>query len=632
MTDPSPFRAFLKELRRRRVYRVGVLYLTGGWVCLEVADLVLPALGAPDSLLPLLILLAGAGFPVALLLAWAYEVTPETVAPEEGRTLTELLGSSRGPRLALAAGVAALTLALLGMGWVLWVRPAAEGLAGEAASPSSTPSLDPARVAVLYLDDHSPDGSLEYLANGLTEGLIHELSQVEALEVVSRNGVKPFRSRAVPTDTLTAALEAGSIVEGSVSGSRDSIRVTVQLVDGESDAHVESLTFLRSRDHLFSLQTDLAREVAAALRRRLGREIQLRSTRSETDVPDAWATVFRARTLLDDYEEVRRGDAGAARRLLERADSLLARAGELDPEWAAPWTERALVAHRRSLLEGLRAGSVAPEWARRGVEHARHALQRDPEAATARHALGKLLHALADALGSEGALERREAGHHLQAAVDRDAGHAAGWIDLSEWLLEEGRFTEAQRAAREARDADAFLELPHDVLHQSYYATVQEGPVEEARAICDEGRARFPRSSAFLTCQLFVLGSFPQVHPDLPRAWRLRDSLVTVSSAGRAEDMGRYGSVLVAKVAVRAARPDSARRVLLRALGTGEPPAAFTYDAAHFWVLMNEPETAVELLRQYLAAYPDTTFLVQDWWFDDLHGHRAFRELVGLDP
>lgn len=628
MSPPPTLRSFLDELRRRRVYRVGALYVTGAYVVLEVADLVLPALGAPDAVLSFLLVGAAVGFPVALALAWAYDVGPEGVKADEGGSLADFLGGRRALRLLVAAAVSATSLGLGWAGWFLWLRaPASEPPGGPQG-----PGPDAARVAVLYFDDHSPGGELGYLADGLTEGLIHELSQVDRLEVVSRNGVKRFRERPVSTDSLVAYLGAGSIVEGSVTGSTESVRLTVQLVDGATDTHLASLSFERDRDDLFTLQQELAREVADALRSRLGEEIGLREARRGTESQGAWTRVLQADRLREDYAELRLEDAEAGRRLLDQADALLSEAQELDGSWSTPPQRRAVLRYLMALLEGDVAGRVEPSLAREGIEYARGALERDPESGAAHHILGRLLHALSyRASPEEVAPLRAGAGEALQRAVELDPAGAAAWVDLSEWFLDEGRFPEAMRAAARAQEADAFLELPHDVLHAYYYAGVQQGPIDEARAACDEGHARFPRSSLFVTCQLFLLASFPQIAPRVARAWILRDSLVDVTSESRAEDMRTYGTLFVAKVAARAGLPDSATSILRRALG--EPiPDHLLYDTAHFWVLMGRADSAVALLDRHLDVYPaDSAAIAQDWWFDPLHGRPSFRALVGLD-
>ncbi|HEX2080097.1 MAG TPA: BTAD domain-containing putative transcriptional regulator, partial [Longimicrobium sp.] len=248
----------------------------------------------------------------------------------------------RGWRWAAAAGAVVL---------------AAAGAAGllRAREPAAA-RLDPHRIAVLYFDDHSAGGSLEYLAAGLTESLIHELSQVQALQVVSRNGVKPYRGGTMPLDSVVARLRVGSVVEGSVQRTGDSVRLAVQLVDAQTLAHLDSRVVVRPLDQVLALQDELSQEVASALRRRLGRELRLRQAREEAGSARALDAVLRAEQLRTDAEAVVRSadlrDAGSALALLARADSLLAAAQAQAPRWERPTVARGWVALQAAGLPG----------------------------------------------------------------------------------------------------------------------------------------------------------------------------------------------------------------------------------------------------------------------------------------
>src|SRR5690606_36699391 len=145
---------------------------------------------------------------------------------------------------------------------------------------------------------------------------IHELSQIERLQVVSRNGVKPFRGGSVPLDSIASSLAAGSIVEGSVTQSGERVRVTVQLIDGASGAHLSSRVVEEEQGELFALQDRFVREVAEALRRRLGQEIRLRELRHATDSEAAYELVLRANALRGEYGRLRLDDMDAAERAL----------------------------------------------------------------------------------------------------------------------------------------------------------------------------------------------------------------------------------------------------------------------------------------------------------------------------
>jgi TolB-like protein len=146
---------------------------------------------------------------------------------------------------------------------------------------------------VLYLDDLSPRGELDYLAGGLTESLIHELTQVEALRLVSRNGVKPYRRGTVPLGSVAGRLRVGSIVEGSVQPWGDSVRVRVHLVDAGTPTELDSRVVVRARGEVVALQQAFADEVVGALRRRLGREVRLREVEAETGNARALDAVLR---------------------------------------------------------------------------------------------------------------------------------------------------------------------------------------------------------------------------------------------------------------------------------------------------------------------------------------------------
>ncbi|HEX6911125.1 MAG TPA: BTAD domain-containing putative transcriptional regulator, partial [Longimicrobium sp.] len=261
----------------------------------------------------------------------AATAAPSPAAPVRHRRRSWMLAGALG-----MAGVLAVAFGV-------WL-----GGRGDAAKDAAA-GHDPRRIAVLYFDDHSAGGQLQYLANGLTEMLIHELSQVPALDVVSRNGVKPFRDGRTPLDGIVAALRAGSVVEGSVQRLGDSVRVVVQLIDAASQSHLESRTVTRPASDGPALEDALAQEVSAFLRRRLGETVALRQTRGETRSAAAHELVLRAEQLRDDAgglaEMQHAGDQGSAVLLLNRADSLLARAQAADPGWTRPRVLRALVAY-----------------------------------------------------------------------------------------------------------------------------------------------------------------------------------------------------------------------------------------------------------------------------------------------
>ena len=514
--------------------------------------------------------------------------------------------SLRRRRWRMAGAAAALAVLVLAAGWML------RGRRGEAAPAG----YDPRRIAVLYLDDHSPGGSLQYLASGLTEMLIHELSQVQALDVISRNGVKPFRDGRTPLDSIVAALRVGSVVEGSVQQAGDSVRVVVQLIDAASQSHLESRTVTRPAGDVLALQDALAREVSAFLRRRIGEHVQLRQAAGETRSPAAQELVLRARQDREDAERLAERedprDRASAARLLHRADSLLAVGQAADPAWIVPgvlrgWvaldlSARAAPAQRQALLRG-------------GLRHAAQALARhpgDPRALELRGALRWEQAALSpDSAAAREAAEGAE--RDLRAAVSRDPSLAGAWSRLSQLLRVRGRFAEGEMAARRALDQDAYLAEADDILHRLYLSALTLGDYPRAGEHCGRGARQFAADWRFVECRLSLMREDPSRPADPAAAWRLVAELDRLDPPAAARAAGRgyspvFRRVMAAAVLARAGQGDSARAVLARArrdaAANEDWRVSLAYDEAHVRLLLGERAEARRILDAYLAARP----------------------------
>ncbi len=624
-------RSFSRELKRRRVYRVTAYYAAGAFAVLQGADLLAGALLLPNWVVAALAIVAVIGFPVAVAISWAFQVTPEGVRPEEPGGDRDML------RWGLRGGVVGVVLlASMAAGWTSWtywlepgVVQAGDTVAmGGAGEESGAP--DPARIAVLYFDDHSQDGDMGYLADGITEGLLHELAQIPALTVVSRNAMKAHRDGAVPLDSLLRSLRVGSLVEGSVAESAGRVRVTVQLIDAVTGVHLASRVLERPITELFALQDDLTEEVARVLRQQLGDEIRTREERRGATSVEAWRLYRLAEELREEDRRLWRAEAAVRVLGLLEADSLLARAERLDPEWAQPTIARAWIANGLARINGDPPGvGMDATWAARALQHADRAISIGPDAAAGLEVRGAILAGLART-AEDPERAREEAGRVLERAVALDPMAARAWGELAAVRVAQGRFPEARRGARRALQADAFLEDAAEVTHTLYFSALHAGPEPEAVEQCNDGRARFPAESEFVVCQLFLLASFPQVEPDVDRAWALVDTLETLVAERTRAGFHMYGAVQVAKVAARAGLPDSARAILQRARGE-ETPEWLAYDEAHARLLLGEEDHAIRLLRQYLDAGADPAFLARDWWFADLRDDPRFQALVGAD-
>ncbi|HVH12585.1 MAG TPA: hypothetical protein VM759_06020, partial [Longimicrobium sp.] len=503
-------------------------------------------------------------------------------------------------------------------------------------APAEAPRYDPRRIAVLYFDDDSPEGELGYLASGLTGELIDALGQVPALEVVSRNAVKAYRDGVVSLDSLVVALQVGSVVEGSVQRSGDSVRVRVELVDAHRRSSLESRTIVRPLNDLFALEAAVGQEVSGFLRRRLGQEVRLRRAESETRSGEALALVLRAEQARDQAGRLARRrhplDAGSAVRLLDGADSLLARAEVADPRWARPTVLRGEVALSRTVLA--QAGEQGP-LLRAAVGHADRVLQRDPRHAPALALRGlarwRLAVEVGDSAGPAGRPEGAE--RDLRLALEADSTLASGWAALSLVLRFHGRFAESDLAARRALDQDAYLEDAAGILQRLYFGAMAQGDYAAARPLCERGHAQFPGDWRFVECRLTLLREDPSLPPDAVRAWALAAELERLDPMSSARDEGRaysplYRQAAVAAVLARAGAGDSARAVLRRLQGGATAQedlrVPLLYDAAYVALLLDDRAGARRLLDQYLAARPSfRAYVARDVLFRDLFSPAA---------
>src|SRR5436853_2472651 len=196
-----------------------------------------------------------------------------------------LVSGRRRRRPWRVALVAAVAVSVVALGAALASRRRA------ASGGAAAGGLDPRHVAVLYFGDQSRDSSLGFLADGLTEALIDQLDQVHSLDVISRNGVAPYRDAKLSRDSIARALAVGTIVEGSVEPVQDRVRATVRLVDGASGAEIERAIFEQPAGNALAVRDSVAQRVALFLRARLGEEVRLREQRAGTRSVAAWTLV-----------------------------------------------------------------------------------------------------------------------------------------------------------------------------------------------------------------------------------------------------------------------------------------------------------------------------------------------------
>jgi TolB-like protein/Tfp pilus assembly protein PilF/preprotein translocase subunit Sec61beta len=360
----------VSELKRRKVFRVAVVYAAMAFALLQAADIMLPRLGVPEWGMSFIVLLVVLGFPVALVLAWALEITPAglrvtpSAAPEE---LAQPQPSLLGKR---TVAVSALLVAVgigLGAGWFL--RPAAPPAPAEAA-PAPAAGAPARSIAVLAFEDLSPDGDQVYFAEGISEELLNLLARIEGFKVAARTSSFKFKGRQADIGEIGRALNVETVLEGSVRKAGDQVRVTAQLIEVSSGYHLWSESYDRRLENIFAVQDEIAAAIIQALRLQFDIAAE---TAARTENVLAYDHYLRGRQLA--REPTRAG--------LLRGIEAYEQAIAIDPGFAAAYSG---IAEAWIWLEdygGFRSSEAFP----RAEQAARRALALDPQSAEAHAAM-----------------------------------------------------------------------------------------------------------------------------------------------------------------------------------------------------------------------------------------------------
>jgi TolB-like protein len=540
----------------------------------------------------------------------------------------------RSPRRgALTAGIAAMAV----LAALLLVRPFVPRLTR--AEPTLG-ELDRHRIAVLYFQDRSPDRSLGYLTDGLTESLIDRLALVRGLDVVSSNGVARYRGAEVARDSIARALRVGTLVEGSVEEVGSRVRVTARLVDGASGAEFDQQAIEWPRADVLVLRDSLAQDVAHLVRESLGEEIELQTLKATATSPEAWSLLHQGRRLEEGIWPLLDLDsADAAARLYDRVDSLLSAAERLDPGWATPTVDRARLAYERSQWHGTSDRPYSDRWSRVALDHVERVLQVAPHSADALEVRGTtrywrwLMGLEVDADSAARLFAGAEA--DLRAAVAENRGQAGAWEILSHLLLNKpGARAEARLAAQRAYEADAYLRDADRVVERLYLASYDLDDYGQAKHWCALGEERFPTVPRFKECQIWIM-TMTGGEPDPDAAWRLVDEYVQLNPEGYRPFRSLKARMATAAVLARAGLADSARAVVRRSLAERSvDPARDTYmDGAFALTLTGDLGEAVSLLKEWVSANPNRALaLVNDdyWWWRVLQGRADFQALAAM--
>ena len=264
--------SFFKELKRRNVFRVGIAYTVASWLLIQVTDIVFPRIGLPDSAVMLVIALLGVGFIPALILAWAFEMTPEGIKKEKDVDRKSSITPVTGRKLDRVI----IGILVVALGYFVFDKFSTQSHAPQATDTvtrEETPTAetetqnvsDIKSVAVLPFTSMSSGEDDGYFADGLTEEILNSLARLPELLVTARTSSFHFKDKNMPVPEIAAALGVKHIVEGSVRRSGERVRITAQLIRAEDGFHLWSDTYDRTLEDIFAVQEDIAENIAETL-------------------------------------------------------------------------------------------------------------------------------------------------------------------------------------------------------------------------------------------------------------------------------------------------------------------------------------------------------------------------------
>jgi TolB-like protein/Tfp pilus assembly protein PilF len=475
----NPMKSFFRELKRRNVYKVAVAYAVVGWLLIEIASILFPTFEAPAWVMKIFVITIAAGFPIALIITWAFELTPEGIKRTESvspprpmrRTWIYVVG---------VAGVLSIGLFFLGRYTASRAdeggRPASSAKATAAKGDESLPKS----IAVLPFENRSEDKANAFFADGIQDEILTRLAKIGDLKVISRTSTQRYKSSPENLAEIAKQLGVEHVLEGSVQKAGDQVRVTVQLIRGVTDSHVWAETYDRKLTDIFAVESEIAETIARSLQAKLTPLEQRAVTAKPTKNPAAYEEYLHGRALWN-----------RATSLPEDGDEMIkhfSRAVELDPKFALGWAFLS-VAHSHKYAQFDHSPSKV-----QAKEALDRAFSLEPD-------LGEAY--LADGIYCYRILrDSDQALAAFQKARDRAANRALA-VEYSSYVKRrQGKWDEALQLHAESLDLDP--RNPHLLAEvaNTYHALRR---FDEAQSLIDRAREIEPENAQLLARKAYML-------------------------------------------------------------------------------------------------------------------------------
>jgi len=434
--------SLFKELKRRNVFRVAIAYAVATWLLLQIIDLVLENINAPDWVMQVFMLAMAAGFPIAVIIAWAFEMTPEGVKLERNVDRDKSIVHETGKKL--NAGI--ILILVIVVVFLLTDRfrdstitePASEQAVSAVTTGDAGQTVDSEAgksIAVLPFRDMSAARDQAYFGEGIAEELLNALVKLEGLDVASRTSTFSLADEDLDIPAIAARLGVATILEGSIRTSGQQVRVTAQLIDVKADTHLWSETYNGSLNDIFKIQDEITAKIIEAMRVQLGGDSIKSATAELTENAEAYQLYLHGRH----FWRQRSGES------LQRSINLFRQAINLDPGFHRAWSNLA-VAYKN--LPYYDHSVSMSEYAALSVDAAEQALGINPDSSEA-------LTVIADNYALE--CNSLDAAYAFQKAIEVNPKDPTSRHWYAIFLMERGHINEALVQITLARKIDPLI-------------------------------------------------------------------------------------------------------------------------------------------------------------------------------
>ena len=579
---------FLTELKRRNVYKVAAAYAVVAWLLIQAASILFPAFDAPASAIKILVIVLVLGFPIALAFSWAFEITPEGIKRESEIAPNESITRRTGRKI---VGITIAVAAVAGGLFVFQLlRPR---LTSPNAVSASSGIVSDKSIAVLPFDNLSRDPDNAYFCEGVQDEILTRLAKVADLKVISRTSTQHFKSTPENLPQIATQLGVAHILEGSVQRSNDQVRVNVQLIKAQSDAHLWAETFDRKLTDIFAVESEIAKAIAESLQARLTGPEESSMTQAPTENPEAYELYLKGRFFWNK----RNGND------LRKSIEYLKQAVAKDPGYARAY---AALADSYALLRFY--GGAAPDQSIVPAEEAaKKALELDGSLGEPHAALGLI---------ATEELQLERAVNELERAVQLNPNYATAhhWLALARTTLRQSDQAIAEGKRALALDPLSMI-INADLSVIYLYGHRYEDAEAQARKTLEIDSRSFV-AHYYLGLALQFSGRLKEAIPEYQKAVELNNDPYSIS--------------MLVQAYARNGQPEEAKKALahLQEVAKSDDPPAYAFAVAY--TSMGEKERAIEELeRAYNGGNKSYLFLLPvDPLLNDLHGDSRFQALV----